>query len=1549
MSMRGRFSKDLKEGVKACLGKNVKITLQALVKMETKGDKTESRVLAFCACRLFVLTAKVPTRIDFHFHYLEIQAIESRKPNQLSLTVCDKVYTFYPAEDGGMEVDNMIICLGTLVKTIFPSVPLECIIRKIDVPNRRIQQMYDHNRQLEEKDVREPSACGGYSMQYACMCDYHGLPYREEVAWDVDTIYLSHDLKELSLRDFDHLDQKDLIPIISALEYNTWFKKFRASGLRLNHESLDRLNAVLRKSLSLEELYLDNVGLKTDHIQKISLAIGENSKTVLHTLDLSHNLIEDRGVSHLVGPIAKLPKGFKKLCLSCCSVSPKAMNQIFQALTANPAQPCPLIHLDLSGNALKEDCPKMYTFMAQPNSITFLDLSGTECSLEAIFGALLRGCTTKLSYLNLSKNTFSTKKGREIPPSFKQFLTTSLALRQLVMASCKLSPEALKNLLLGLACNESTVGVDLDISSNALGSPGAGVLESCAHGIKSLQALDISDNGIESDLAGVIASVSKNKSVKRLNIGRNLSGAKSKHIVLVMDAVVQMIQDDDCVLESLSVADSKLKSDISRLINALGGNHCLCEIDLSGNFMGDSGARLLAKALQINSKLRSVAYDRNGIGLQGFQDIASALESNYSLKSMPFPIHDVMTCLKAAPDKTEAVMKRIQDLLQRNVSPKKYSNGQAFRLQQGFLMSSTQQMVDKLVIQTQDTIRILRQQGDSAISPEIENAEHLICDADNSKQLLTRLHEVVLEKEEGGNPVTLKLKSLSDELQSTIMKYLKDTVDSMVQCAVEQCPRVLGDEAVKKELRKSCEKKCSFCSNIVQGAIVEQAGTDIVNKISEINLAVAAHVSDRIIDEVIESLSKSYKSLHAGVDDLTDVTRTRRSGSAASTGSSNQLGFPNFSPLNGSGSSQSNIMGSILGRVPNNADISPGATPPLSSKRRSLHGRKLRPVSVVDVVEGINADALPVRLPPMSPEESDESLDTVGELPSNGSQLQHLGKARPKRLKTKAPTRPSVRSSYSDADREEQELQEGLDDFFGSTGSAPNSPMSSPTMDDSPRLVKSTSNSVDSSPTHAVLSHQARSSGTAEPRRSDASSDASEHNFSRKGSEKQGKAEKKEKTTSLMVKGISSVFSKMAADKVTKSKDKDKADASISSSCSSRAEKSPSLSRRSEASSPIGMDKIAMSGGSISISSYDESDTLSQASDATLEGGGPPSEGESPDGSLREWSEPRMRKQAGGVPRMGLGVNILAEMKALQEKRASAMYTSKSGDDFGFEDKKKEEKGNASPVLLSSVKLRSTGLADSLKSPTNGFPKTGADVAAGGTATTGSSIFKSSPKNIDPGLGQAIKPTPNSKPKPPPPIAPKPRPKSMAGLDASRSSDMSDASEPNTPESGETLDDKLDSGSISNPMDLRSRPTSVGGAALGCFPTTLPSHPHDFGSTALIGATALTGKRKQNSVPPLQPLPTSGRSASPNRRIGQAAEGSDNPMSGRIPARRLSSAEFEELKETSVDDMKGELFGSDDEKVSEKAIAFLRQPSTPGPAPPSVTQEDLILDDVVNV
>ena len=85
-------------------------------------------------------------------------------------------------------------------------IDLKYIIRKIEV--QPIERLAIFSDELRPTDPRNVGPCGGFSVQYRCMCDFHGVPYREEVAWDIDTIYLSHDCRLLNLRDFDHLEPK---------------------------------------------------------------------------------------------------------------------------------------------------------------------------------------------------------------------------------------------------------------------------------------------------------------------------------------------------------------------------------------------------------------------------------------------------------------------------------------------------------------------------------------------------------------------------------------------------------------------------------------------------------------------------------------------------------------------------------------------------------------------------------------------------------------------------------------------------------------------------------------------------------------------------------------------------------------------------------------------------------------------------------------------------------------------------------------------------------------------------------------------------------------------------------------------------------------------------------------------------------------------------------------------------------------------------------------------------------------------------------------------
>jgi len=611
---------DMGEGIRQALGKHVKILHKVAMKLEKGGDRTDNRVLVFTPHRLFVMTAKVPTKIDHHFHYLDIQAVESKKANQVVFRIHDKSYSFRPSMDpvpGSSEVvDVIILTVARAIRSIFPGVLLSQVVPKVEVvPVTRIKAVLE----MKPLDFKEMGPCGGFSTQYACYCDYYNLPYREEVAWDVDTIYFSHDSHELCLTDFEHLEQRDLICIISALEHNTWFTKLRASAntAKLAGEVLDKILAVVAKSPSLQEIHLSSAGVRWEFFHRLAGAMGSNQYCNLTTLDISLNFVEDRGLSSLANAISHFPRGTRHINLAHCTLSGKGVNNLCQAMITNKLSLNSLTYLNLAGNCLKEEVSSLVSFLAQPNVVSILDLSSTEIPSELLFSALVRGCTTHLSHLNLARNPFSARKSKgEIPSTFKQFFATTLGLKYLNLSHGKLPLEALKALLLGLACNEATGDVELNISTNCLGAGGAAVMEHALPGVSCVSRLDVSDNLLDAELASVVQGVTRMRSLLSLNISKNLPKIKAKEVGHVMEAIVSLIQEEESSLQKLNLSDCKLKTDINNVINALGSNQCLQVLDISGNGMGDVGARLLAKALQINTRLRTVHLDRNGISLQ---------------------------------------------------------------------------------------------------------------------------------------------------------------------------------------------------------------------------------------------------------------------------------------------------------------------------------------------------------------------------------------------------------------------------------------------------------------------------------------------------------------------------------------------------------------------------------------------------------------------------------------------------------------------------------------------------------------------------------------------------------------------------------------------------------------------------------------------------------------------------------------------------------------------------------------------------------------------
>ncbi|XP_044026820.1 F-actin-uncapping protein LRRC16A isoform X2 [Siniperca chuatsi] len=1039
------------ESVREAVGRRVKLNLRCNVQLEVKGDKVENRVLALASHRAYLMTARVPSKVEHSFSYLDIQGISSNKPTQLVLEYERGPWSL---RLGSVEeVDEVIAHIGSCLHRICPASSPVKVMRKLSLkpPERTaaLQAIWD------EEGSADLGPCGGFSHQYWCVSDYLGLPYREEVQWDVDTIYLTQDTRELNLQDFIHLENRDLVTIIAVLEYNQWFTKLSAKDYKLSTDVCDQILRVVARSSRLEELVLDNAGLRSDFAQKLASALSHNPASTLHTLNLSNNSLEDKGVSALSAQLAKLPMGVKFLNLSRTSMSPKGVNSLCQALCANPAIASTLIHLDLSGNSLRgDDLPNLHSFLSNSNCLQTLDLSNSDCSLEQVCVSLLRGSLKHLSVLNMSKTVFSHRKCKEIPSSFKQFFSCAQALSSVSLSGTRLPLEALKALLLGLGCNPNLSDVSLDLSCCELRSGGSQILEGCVAEIPNISSLDISDNGLDMDLTTLLVWLAKNRSIRHLSLGKNFNNIKSKNVAHVLDNLVHMIQEEESPLTSLSLADSKLKADLSIVLNALGSNTSLTKLDISGNAMGDMGAKMLAKALQINTKLRTIVWDRNNISPQGLQDVAAALEKNFTIRFMPVPIIDAAQALKASPEKTEDALLKMEQYLLRNHETRKYLQEQAYRLQQGIVTTTTQQMMDMMCVKVQDHLNSLRFTETVSVQEDMKVAENLMKDARNSKTLLRNLYHLRSggSREACVGAIQDKLESMAGEVSRVMDEQLQTMLVSMVDSAEGLCPHVMKRSILRQELLKAGGGRMTVPRSFVTTTLLEQSGVDIINKISEVKLSMASFLSDRIVDEILESLSRSQHTLAEHL--------IRKSQPLLGQEPQTETEILDEMVLQPENHKQEQKQSHERDQKHALEDMDTCMMTP-KSKRKSILVRMLRPVSVAFEMEfdldkaleevPIHVEDPPLPSPPSQPLDRRSAyygelpppptpLDTntvyLGELPAvEHKTLEHRTKLRPKPKRTK-PSRPPREATGSLAPEGAEQnsimgkLDEGLEDFF---------------------------------------------------------------------------------------------------------------------------------------------------------------------------------------------------------------------------------------------------------------------------------------------------------------------------------------------------------------------------------------------------------------------------------------------------------------------------------------------------------------------------------------
>ncbi|XP_042293705.1 capping protein, Arp2/3 and myosin-I linker protein 2 [Sceloporus undulatus] len=948
-------------------------------------SKVEDIVLVLMPWRALVILAKLPVKVQVSFSFLAIKTIRMAEANQFVIetdTSCFEFKFFSPD-----DLEHVVIHVVASLKKVFPDSSPGIILQ--NASPSLLEEIQGTTESLEALLRENQGPCGGFSETYAALCDYSGLPFQEEIQWDVDNIYHTQGCREFNLLDFTHLPSQDVALSVAVLSSNRWFTALYCKDCKLNLDVQEQILHVLSHSVTLEELVLENCNLKFEFAEEMAQALHDHPDSALNTINLSRNLLEDRGIIALSQKFEQQIKSLQSLNLAKTSLTQKGMNALGLSLASNGLFRTTLCHLNLSGNPgslTTEGTSGLFSFLTQSNTLGHLDLSGTDCALDVIFGALASGCCEKLVHLNLSKNVYSHKKNKVVPLAISKFFSKVSALQYVSLAGTKLPPEALRALLQGLAYNVQLSGLKLDLSSCELRSAGAQVIQDLVSDASSISDLNLCDNGFDSDMVTLVLAVSRSRSIKHVALGRNFNIRSRATLADTLHRIVQLTQDDDCSVESISVADSRLKLGTGILLDGLGSrSSCLAMLDISGNAMGDWGAKILAKALSVNTTLRTLIWDRNNTTLCGFLDFTRALERNFTLKVMPLPMSDVTQACRSHPEKMEEVVHKIQSYLARN-QIKEMLVKERCHLPSNSTPNTSEQAADTSQ-SLQRYTEGLNPVQDADVKADILCAEEIIKDG-FSADILPILYEAGSSPHQNIN-IQQKIENLIEEVSQTCWREMQSIMQAKLDAMWSLCPQILQKADFGDHL---------IC-NLPEKTVLDQLLTDMNVKLMEIQLSVTEAVAHSITDKALKELTTIEDMLYKM------AVQWKPSNSV------NMLLTPDRNSL---------LDLDVKVEAEDNKIGAPQAELSLSCASSA----KSRPASTKDAEAGS-------RLLPCTEPASQESLM---DLPTAGEKLEHYTRDRPRpnRRNRQPPSRPKVQPPVreNDEDRSIARLDEGLDEFF---------------------------------------------------------------------------------------------------------------------------------------------------------------------------------------------------------------------------------------------------------------------------------------------------------------------------------------------------------------------------------------------------------------------------------------------------------------------------------------------------------------------------------------